>query len=321
MAVGLVIETGLILLIWIDGSVITGFTALDTRGRKPIVEGDGAGIVKMRRFRVLFKNAETGRRNNRSFKAFDELDIREKLGSKGHEIISVEEEIILATPKQLKYLTELGGQSWPDITLEEAGDMIDNALDKRGPAEPLDRAHARKFGIYVGKYANKKRIYKKIRWGLASRADLSDFAMWFVYRVYRSEADRLNGDLLDNPWASPFPQIADLLSADDSALRSLKRMRSDSYVDFRWFGSFTNPEGRDIEGESTRTVAYKFAHSELEKAGLLLPTPVKAFAGKSRPLPSKKDARLKAKPPEASGCAGALLVFFLISALSAGLFV
>lgn len=256
----------------------------------------------MLRFKVEYINAETGRKNKRTFKALDLEALKQRFAQSDDEVISIEEIVFPVSNKQKAEMKKLGLEVPEGLSARDSEDLINNAIDKRPPAHQRDRDHARHFGVYAGRYANKKRIYNDIYIKLVDRDDLSEFAQWYVYRVYRSLVDRSAVGVLDDPTHEPFKKIAIRLLSDPDLVRSLKRNRfSGPKVSLRWFGNYTTPEGKVLEGASTKTSTYRFAVAALNEAGLLT-------ARKSEsPAPESQDRqKFKSNKGQSDATAGCL---------------
>lgn len=211
-----------------------------------------------------------------------------------------------ATERQLDYLNDLGVKVPAGLSVLDASDMISNALEKRPPASDLDREIAAFYGISVGRYTNKKDTFSAILGNLGSRDDLKPLAQWFAYRVYRSEVDRTKRGVLEHPKCDPFPQIAELMMADQSVVRSLKRIANGGdYADLRWFGDYVTPDGEVFTGESKRTAAFLFARDALVERRLL----------RKEPSETRKNAPVSS----GAGCLVLLACFGLVGFAGVGL--
>nr|WP_321459647.1 hypothetical protein [uncultured Cohaesibacter sp.] len=267
----------------------------------------------MLRFKVEYKNSKTKRKNRRTFMALDLDSLKQRFMQSGDEIISIEEIVFPASEKQKNEMKKLGLPYSDGLAFNDANDLINNAIDKRPPAHQRDREHARFFGVYAGRFANKKRIYDDIYIKLADRTDLSEFAQWYVYRVYRSLADRSAPGVLDDPSHEQFKAIALRLLADADLARSLRRNRFvGPKVSLRWFGNYTTPEGDVLEGASTKTSTYSFVTAALIDAGLL--TSPKPDSAAPISLNKKQWMEVKKlKDGAATGCFGMVCLCVVLS--------
>lgn len=223
----------------------------------------------MPEFRFRYVKRSTGRPNRGTVRAFDEVELRDILAGREDVAEVLEVEALPATEaseRQLAYLRELSVPVHGSLSLREASDLIDNAHSKRQPADDADRMLAARFRVETTRFTSKAAIFERILAVVAG--DPVRLSRYFVYRVYRDGLGSERGSAIDDPDAAVFEEVAKVLRADASVMKSLRRAASDSRTSFRWFGDLVGSDGVLLDGDSESTTAYRAAVAELRNRGL-----------------------------------------------------
>lgn len=249
----------------------------------------------MARYEFRYIKESTGRSNKGEASAFDEEELRANLAAKNIvplDVVRRPEQA--ATERQLEYLRSLGVSVVGALNINEASDLISNALDKRIPADGAAQAIAARYRIETTRFTSKESVYRRVVERLVSTEDYASLAEWYAFRIYRDRCNRDNHNLLDNPSDERFRKIGDMLLANDAALKSLKQSANSTTTGFRWFGNYMGNMG-----DSDRTTAFKLAVDALIQAGL-----ISSVKRQNRSLVRRAGAESSAK----SGCLGFFLV-------------
>lgn len=223
----------------------------------------------MPEYTVKYLNKKTNRLNKIKKYAYDEETLIASLVDEGidaKEILLNEPK--LATAAQIRYLHELGDDDFPGMTLEEASDLIENAIHKREPTDKAGVEIAKIYNIPITAFTSKDKIYKKVLLTVQNRSTL-ELAKWFVFRVLRANFDRSAGTSISLN-DSIVQAIANEILADKNLVKSLERASRESSTGFRWFGSFVSSNGREYTGDSKRTGVYKYTYERLANEGFIV---------------------------------------------------
>ncbi|MBF2715696.1 hypothetical protein [Agrobacterium vitis] len=219
----------------------------------------------MATFRVGFVSAKTGKRNNRTIKAFDDFEARERFKGEAVEGSLVAQMIPPepATEAQLDYLTVLGAVIPAGLSKDEAIDFIDATLRKQSPATEEELERAAYFRVTITRYASKGMVFERIFQRLFHGEDWHGLTVWFVWRVCRDmfyHSGQIPEVELTDPKVST---VAEMLMADREWQPALKRSSNKSVCMFRWFGAY-----KGNQGESRKTRAYQMAQGAIVKGEL-----------------------------------------------------
>lgn len=228
----------------------------------------GGGEMPIFEFRVV--SPQTGRKNKRRQHAFDVDCLKESLLKDGLEPLDIE--VVPdapATEPQIQLMIDRGIPIPPGLTKGDASSLISNYFERRDIAEIKDFDLARRLRIEVGQYDSKSAIYRTIFFEMTGRRSLQDLAAWYAFRVYRSAHNRAKPGGIGDPCDERFRDIGARIVADERLQKSLRRAAANSFVQFRWFGIYRAPDGREHQGDGNKSEVYRFVILALLDMGLL----------------------------------------------------
>ena len=190
-----------------------------------------------------------------------------------------------ATEAQIRFASELKISHPTRYSKAALSDAISEALVRRNPPSEGNLRTIRQMGIEPPRLMPKKELFDYVWNNLQNSGDDTKLAAWFTYRICRSFA-RGGPDhpSAASPIAPDVLAIAETLAADNKLMASMKRYSGRALI---WFGTWTTPDGRQVQGGSKNTTAYKAAALLIsERVGLVDPNIRQRGSGR-RPRASK----------------------------------
>ncbi|MEQ8511544.1 MAG: hypothetical protein RJP96_14870 [Algiphilus sp.] len=170
-----------------------------------------------------------------------------------------------ATEKQRNYARSLGLSFPDDISVKDMSALLDTRLNKDKPAKSTHKRMADAFGVAYSEYTGKRALFEAI-FEAADDKGPADLCRWFAFRVCR-DIEKTNGRPMSASLHSPsLSAVAEQMADNPAVIDSIHdAAETDPFI---WWGTFTAPNGRVLQGGSRGTLAYSEAKRLLEDAGL-----------------------------------------------------
>lgn len=248
----------------------------------------------MRRYQISGTGTSTGRKRKRVYSATSEEHARE-LATADETAVDIIEELPPEPPSesQLSFAAELGIALPPGVGKHDVSALISRHTQR--DKEPTARhwGFAASYGVEANQHVGKKMLFDTIHASLTHPGREHELVEWFTFRVYRELVKGADSALLDSPKSPLFTAIAHELAADGKVVESVRRYDGQQLI---WFGNWTSPDGREHQGGSKRTTAYKRV-ADLLRARVEIPAkaaPSTSTPKTLRPSESKQEERVDA---------------------------
>ncbi|GEM_PF-2741602 len=206
-------------------------------------------------FKIQGTGRDTGRKRKHVYTAWNEEHARALADADGTIVDSITQiPHDPPTERQLAYARHLRIKIPEDAIKEEVTDLISVHEDKDEPSSEIERSYAKKHEARFTRFTGKKWIYNNIFYALCREGKEQDLVSWFAYHVCIDIVGRKKENPIDNPDHPTIREIASVLSADPSVIKSICRYSGEDIIRF---GEWTDREGRTHTGGSRKTIAYK----------------------------------------------------------------
>ena len=227
-------------------------------------------------YQFHFKNSTTNRICKRTVEVMTGDNPVDIIKQMGYEEITSLERIDFPRPseRQEEYYYKLAKKPLPqNASTKDAGALIsryeidDDFCEKdiHSPSPDLVEYATQnkiKFSYYIGK----KNLYRLI----FNSLDTDEIIVFYIFCVYRDKMNKKGVKICGNPLKcnhyALFKKFAQEQLTNSSYVKSILRH---SGVALRYFGEFTLPDGRIIDGCSVNTIAYKTSLSFLKENHIL----------------------------------------------------
>ena len=204
---------------------------------------------------------ETGRKRTLKYNVHNLDDPEEFATTMGELLPPYEINVVPFAPptdRQLEFANDLGINIPDDVNKINISYMIDSKLGNDSIPNPelVEFAYNRK--ILFSKYSGKKSLYNAI----FSQLPLLDKIAFFYFSMYRYLSEDRKGNLDTHPSKDTFYNLATKQLENQAFITSMNKYSGEQV---RFFGTITTSNGRQVDGGSTNTIAYKTASSDLNR--------------------------------------------------------
>lgn len=219
-------------------------------------------------YKVKAKYSATQRKRTVTIYARNEEQAIENVRKQGFEDPFEVESVPAPAPssRQLEYAKDLGAPVTPDMCANDVSCLISRYVDDRNPPKQGLMNFADRHDVIFSDWIGKKGLYRAV----FDQLPKIDRYAFFCFSIYRYLSEDRESDMDCSPNKDFFYHFANLHIWDEKFEESLINNYEGS--DLRFFGTFTTVDNgweRSHYGGSTRTYAFKEAHSFLIGSGLV----------------------------------------------------